>query len=104
MTTSEMIYIIFRDTDRYLLLTGGSGPQASSSLVYDPAVDLWTPVTLSSSDPGPDPDWRPSRAAVHKDAVYFLGNRSTPQKGILRQKLIAVTFLEMVKLAKTSSK
>ena len=55
------------------MLTSGLGPQAS--LVYDPAVDLWTPVTLSSSDPGPDPDWRPCRAAVHKDAVYFLGKR-----------------------------
>ena len=88
VTTSKMLEacpLHYRDTDRYLLLTGGSGPQAPSSLVYDPAVDLWTPVTLSSSDPGPDPDWRPSRAAVHRDAVYFLGNRSTPQKGIMRQ-------------------
>ena len=65
---------LYRDTDRYLFLTG-----ASSSLVYDPAVDLWTPVTLSS----PDPDWRPSRAAVHRDAVYFLGNRSTPHSAAI---------------------
>ena len=80
--TKPMSKNLYRDTDRYLFLTGGSGPGASS-LVYDPAVDLWTPVTLSSSDPGPDPDWRPSRAAVHRDAVYFLGNRSTPHSAAI---------------------
>ena len=83
-----------RDTDRYLLLSSCS----SSSLVYDPAADLWSPLPQSSSVPGPGPDWSPCRAVVHKSAVYFLGNRSVTKVDFLTK-----YFLQLFRNGKISN-
>ena len=63
-----------RDTSEYLVLIHAD-PAGQMSLVYDPSVDLWNPLIrkplsqISSSKA----EWRPSRAAVCKSAIYFLG-------------------------------
>ena len=69
---------VSRDTEQYLVVTGGEG---AASLVYDPSVDLWSPLTIvstiTSEDGDPQQLWSPCRATVHKAFIYLLGNRDS---------------------------
>ena len=69
---------VSRDTEQYLVVTGGEG---AASLVYDPSVDLWSPLpimsTVTPEDGDPQQLWSPCRATVHKAFIYLLGNRNS---------------------------
>ena len=57
-----------RDSECYLVLAGGS--EAGGLSLYDPSVDLWSPLALELGG------WAPCRAALHRDSLYLLGKRS----------------------------
>ena len=72
ISVSNISQYYIRCTDSYLLMVGGES-EMNENLVYDPSVDLWSPLTISNNL-----DMKKlsaTRAAVCKSSVYFLGKR-----------------------------
>ena len=64
-----------RNTREYLVLLN-SIPLGHGSLVYDPSVDLWSPLASNPCTQTANSfmsKWHPSRASVCKSSVYVIG-------------------------------